>query len=345
MIEGRQKKVMVVDLSSGKTQGIFTPHPDYEKYSKEIKPKISMIDISSDGKHLLSIAGDGAVKVWDMADIQKLKNAPANNSVNIQRNNSSTHNNASSSDNSNLDLDFDLDDLRSEGEYHALIIAAENYIDKEINDLSNPSKDARALATVLQSSYLFKEENTTQLIDPTRGDIIQAFDKLSRKLGPLDNLLIFYAGHGYWDENLKQGYWFPVDAQKNYRTNWLSNADIATYIRGIKSKHILLITDACFSGSITRSAMTGASKSIKRLYSLASRRAMTSGNLAEVPDESVFTKYLIKALKDNQERFIPANDIFNYLQEPVQTNTNNLPQYLPIRNTGHEGGDFIFIKK
>ena len=191
MIGRSQKKVLIVDLSSGKTKGVFTPHPDYEKYSKEIKPKISTIDISSDGKHLLSIAGDGAVKVWDMTEILKLENAPANNSIDIQRNNNTTNNTSTPNDNSNLDLDFDLEDLRSEGEYHALIIAAENYIDKEINDLSNPSKDAKALTTVLQSSYLFKEENTTQLINPTRGDIIQAFDNLSRKLGPLDNLLIF----------------------------------------------------------------------------------------------------------------------------------------------------------
>ncbi|MDX2305761.1 MAG: caspase family protein [Microscillaceae bacterium] len=338
-----QNQVFITDTETGKTLGAFNPHPKYEKYSQEISPKIANIDISPNGKYLLSIADDTQIKLWELSKILEIRERPSTGSVNTPSN-QNTH--PSTTQNLDIDLDFDIDKIKNEGNYYALIIAVQNYQDEGIRDLANPLQDAGALSEVLQSSYLFKPENTITLQDPTRGEIIQTFDDLSRKLNPLDNLLIFYAGHGYWDEKLAQGYWFPSDAQKNYRSNWLSNADLATYIGGIKTKHTLLITDACFSGSIvTRSAFENAPSSIRNLYRLNSRKAMTSGSLQEVPDVSVFTKYLIKALQENTEQYISAGQIYNYLQVPVLSNTNTNPQHSVIQNTGHEGGDFIFIRK
>jgi hypothetical protein len=73
----------------------------------------------------------------------------------------------------------------------------------------------------------------------------------------------------------------------------------------IKSKHTLLITDACFSGSIfkTRSVEAAILKRFHEMYKDKSRKAMTSGNLTEAPDKSVFVKYLIKTLEENNEVF------------------------------------------
>jgi hypothetical protein len=123
-------------------------------------------------------------------------------------------------------------------------------------------------------------------------------DQLARRLTENDNLLIFYAGHGHWDEGLNQGFWLPADAKEASRAEWLSNSTIREYIQGIKSKHTLLITDACFGGGIlrTRTAFSGASRAIAELYKLPSRKAITSGTRNVVPDKSVFVEYLIKRL-------------------------------------------------
>ena len=46
------------------------------------------------------------------------------------------------------------------------------------------------------------------------------------------------------------GYWFPADAEKDYTTNWIYNDVLVANLRRIRSRHTLLISDACFSGSI-----------------------------------------------------------------------------------------------
>lgn len=198
---------------------------------------------------------------------------------------------------------------------------------------------------VLTDRYLFAPAHVQFLKNPKRSEIIQAFEKLANELGSEDNLLIFYAGHGYWDKNKKRGYWLPSDAEKDNTANWVRNSTIQDYISAINTKHTLLIADACFSGSIfrTRKAFTDASLGINKLYELPSRKAMTSGTLKEVPDKSIFLKLLVKRLERNKLKYISAENIFVSFKEAILNNSPNIPQFGTIQNTGDEGGDFIFI--
>ncbi len=164
-----------------------------------------------------------------------------------------------------------------------------------------------------------------------------------------DNLLIFYAGHGYWDEKFKQGYWLPSNASRDNRIKWISNSTIVDFIRGIETTHTLLITDACFSGGIfkTRKAFNDAPPAVTELYKLPSRKAMTSGTLKEVPDKSVFVEYLTKRLESNVEKYLTSEQLFTSFRTAVINNSpvNQIPQFGEIRQSGDEGGDFIFIKR
>jgi len=200
----------------------------------------------------------------------------------------------------------------------------------------------------LVAEYAFKPADITFLQNPTRSDIIESFDALTASVEPNDNFLVFYAGHGIWDEQIEQGYWLPSDAKKSSKAAWLSNGTIRDYIRAIDSKHTLLITDACFSGGIlkTREAFT-ASKAMLEMYKLPSRKAMTSGALKTVPDKSVFIEYLIKALKANEQPLISADQLFTSFKYNVINNSPNgqVPQYGVISQADDEGGDFIFLKQ
>ncbi len=254
-----------------------------------------------------------------------------------------------STDTEDLNIDIDISATQNNTKYHALLIAVEDYQNSSINKLDKPVKDADSLRKVLCSYYNFEESNVTFLKNPTREQIVITFDELSKKLTNKDNLLIFYAGHGIWDEKMKKGYWLPADAQKDSRAGWFSNSDLRDYIGGIGTKHTLLIADACFSGGIfkTRDAFENASPSMKELYKMSSRKAMTSGALKTVPDESVFIKYLLRRLTDNQQAFLTAIDLFGSLKTAVMNNSPNgqVPMFGEIKETGDEGGDFIFIKK
>jgi hypothetical protein len=237
--------------------------------------------------------------------------------------------------------------LKVTGEYYALLIGIDQYQDPELQNLDNPVKDAENLYKVLVTDYLFSAQNVMLLKNVSRADINNALDMLAQKITPEDNLLIFYAGHGVWDEKANIGYWLPADAKRTLKAEWFRNSTLCDYIKEINSKHTLLITDACFGGSIfkTRSISLEAPKAIQMLYDLPSRKAMTSGTITEVPDRSSFVKYLVDRLYENKEKCISSEQLFASFRIAVINNSDVIPQYGEIKNVGDEGGDFIFIRR
>ena len=233
------------------------------------------------------------------------------------------------------------------GTYYALLIGISTY--KYQQDLEYPVQDAQQLQQLLSKHYSFPNEQIFLLENPTRTNIIEALDDLEEKLQPKDSLLIFYAGHGHWEEDRNRGYWLPADAKRRGRAAWISNATLQDYLRGFDCLHILVISDSCFSGAIllNRSDITKAEEDIKELYSSKSRQALTSGVKEEVPDRSVFFKYLSFALKKNRRDFLTATDLFSKIRKRIiaESPVHQKPQFGAILETEDEGGDFIFIKK
>lgn len=237
---------------------------------------------------------------------------------------------------------------QKEGRNFILLIASQNYDDQSIPSLDNPIPDAIKLKMVLKNSYNFNEDNIITLFNPERTDFKKRFIELSETLQPEDNLIIFYAGHGIWVEKEKKGYWLLTDAKRSDPNTWLPNKEVLTMISNLSTRHTLLITDACFSGSVfkTRSIGSDAPPAVREMSEKISRVAITSGNDTEVPDQSVFMKYLIKALSENREKFLTAQKMFiTQIIEAVMTESKTEPRYGTLELAGHVGGDFIFIKK
>lgn len=239
--------------------------------------------------------------------------------------------------------------LEKEGKYFALIIGISDYDDVLIPDLDNlPTSDAEKLSNVLNTQYTFLTNDVTLLKNPTRREIVIALDNLSQNASKNDNVLIFYAGHGHYDSENQIGYWLPKDAEMTNTSNWIYNDQLVASIKKIKSKHTLLISDACFSGSIFKSRsinLQNAGEALKKKYELPSRKAITSGTLKTVPNVSVFMKYLLDRLSNTPEDFTSAGQLFQSIEIPVGNNSPTTPQYGVIQNVGDEGGDFIFIRK
>ncbi|SMO44458.1 caspase family protein [Solitalea koreensis] len=235
-----------------------------------------------------------------------------------------------------------------EGRNFAVLIASQNYEDSSIPSLENPISDAVKLKMVLKNSYNFTEDNVLTLFNPERSDFKKKFLQISELLQPEDNLIIFYAGHGIWVDKEKKGYWLLTDAKRNDVNTWLPNKEVLNMIAELPARHTLLITDACFSGSVfkTRGLGANAPTVIKEMDNKISRVAITSGNDTEVPDESVFMKYLVKALSENKEKYLTAQKMFiTQIIEAVMNETKTEPRYGTLELAGHVGGDFIFSKK
>jgi tetratricopeptide (TPR) repeat protein len=235
-----------------------------------------------------------------------------------------------------------------EGKNYCLLIGAQNYEDINIPSLENPIQDAVRLKLILKKDYDFEEGTIFTLFNPGANDVKRKLLELINVIQPEDNLLIFYAGHGIWVEKEKKGYWLLVDAKRNDSTTWLQNKDVLNLIAKLPSRHTLLITDACFSGGVfkTRSVGKDAPTALKTINEKISRVAITSGNDTEVPDESVFMKYLVKALSENKEKYLTAQKMFiTQIMEAVMTETKTEPRYGTLELAGHIGGDYIFAKK
>lgn len=247
------------------------------------------------------------------------------------------------------DKEFIRNDLLTDGgKYYALIIGVSEYEDPQITDLDGlPVDDASILARILEERYTFDQENISLLKNPSRGSILRYFDWLSRTATKKDNVLIFYAGHGFYDEKTELGYWLPADAEAEYTANWIYNDVLVANLKRIQSKHTLLVSDACFGGSIfkTRALNQDAPSAFKKKYDLPSRKAITSGVLKTVPNKSVFFKYFAEGLEANMEIYMSASQLFQSIEIPVANNSPNTPQYGDIQNVGDEGGDFIFIRR
>jgi uncharacterized caspase-like protein len=85
------------------------------------------------------------------------------------------------------------------------------------------------------------------MINPDRYTLVRKLDEMRAKLDVHDNLLIYYAGHGVLDREADQGYWLPVDAEPDSQANWVSVATITATLKAMVAKHVLVISDSCYS--------------------------------------------------------------------------------------------------
>ena len=232
------------------------------------------------------------------------------------------------------------------GNYHALVFGANEY--KFLPKLQTAVNDAKVVAETLRDNYGFKVK---LILNPSRGDILNALDEFREKLGDEDNLLIYYAGHGFLDEEAGRGYWLPVDAKPNRRYGWVSNTTLTDTLKTLQAKHVMVVADSCFSGTLTRGVKVGVRSGdyYKRMAEKWTRVALVSGGLEPVADSgggghSPFAKAFINVLKENNE-VIDGTQLFSKLRRPVAVSTQQTPEYSDVRNAGHEGGDFLFVRK
>ena len=232
------------------------------------------------------------------------------------------------------------------GRYHALIIGIDKY--KYLPRLKTAVKDAKAVAKILEEDYGFK---VRLLINPIRDEIIDSLDDFREKMGSEDNFLIYYAGHGWLDEDADRGYWLPADAKSNRRSRWVSNATITDTLRTLQAKHVMVVADSCYSGTLTRSAKVGlrSGEYLRRMAKKWARVALVSGGLEPVADSgsgghSPFAKAFLDTLKGNTA-VIDGTQLFSKMRRPVILAAQQTPEYSDVRNAGHDGGDFLFVRK
>ncbi len=243
------------------------------------------------------------------------------------------------------------------GDQWLFVIGIDTYINWP--RLKTAVNDAKSVRDVLLSRYYFDKDHLIELYDEqaTRRNILGKLHFLAKKVRKDDSLVIFYAGHGHLDSITKAGSWIPIGSGVEDTSAWITNHDIKNYLRvdAIKAKHILLVSDSCFSGDFFRGHRGKLPEVtdivIKKAYKLTSRQAITSGGLEPVGDEgfgknSVFSHFLVKTLKENQKPFLVPSNFFPDIKAGVAENAEQFPMFGSLKDTGgQQGGEIILFLK
>lgn len=245
---------------------------------------------------------------------------------------------------------------------HALVIGTNLYIGKpQWSDLSNPEIDARIIADELKNSFGF---NTKLLLNTSQDSIYAALFKYSKTLDTNDQLLIFFAGHGDFDEKYFDDGFIVLNNSlitktDPYRKSYIKHTELERMINKLPPKQILVIMDVCFGGTFDKRVLKQESRSRGDMYDdletsefvneklkYKTRIFITSGGKKEVPDgykgkHSPFALKLLEALrtKGGNNGYLTATDLHAFVQK--------LPSGPLMGDFGdHQfGGEFILIPK
>ena len=246
------------------------------------------------------------------------------------------------------------DTLKRQGVDYALIIVTDDY--DNFPKLTNPVNDGLTIAKELETRYGFK----TEIIkNPTRAEVYAALRNYSKKVfHDDDQLLIFIAGHGEFDNVFSEGYIVTKDSKMNdeVKESFISHSNLRTIINNIPCKHILLTMDVCFGGTFDQfvASSRGADvytdverdKFIQKKLQYTTRKYLTSGGKEYVPDgrpgeHSPFARKYLEALRSDggQDQILTFHELYSYIEKTV-----------PGPKTGEfgsnqPGSDFLFIYK
>lgn len=185
-----------------------------------------------------------------------------------------------------------------------------------------------------------------------RKDMVDALNDLIRTTGKDDSVVIMYAGHGYLNEKTKAGYWIPTDATTSSPDKWVSNDTIARALRNIPAKQVMLVSDSCYSGSLTKEGKQVNTGAISREQTLTRRSvlAFSSGGDEPVTDEghddhSIFSWNMIAALQ-SIEAETSGQQLHASIKAAVAEEYPQVPQYGTVNSAGHaEGGEYLLTPK
>jgi hypothetical protein len=227
-----------------------------------------------------------------------------------------------------------IDELPDEEKRFALVIGAEDYLDKQVGKFNYAASDARAVADALIRHGGFRKENIVLLAtgepierQPLRSVILQQLSALPNRIKQDGLLLVYFIGHGF--ENAGKTYLLAADSLTGNEAllsdTAISGERFKALIRASGTGQIVLIFDSF--------RQTASSESFSRLLSFDIRKnevtafatllSASAGERAygsQVKKQGFFTSAFLEAIKGkaaNKNRAVTLENLVKYLRTAV----------------------------
>lgn len=241
---------------------------------------------------------------------------------------------------------------------YALIFATDQY--DNWSDLVNPIYDSRSIGEELKKMYKFKVEVVE---NATQSEVLKKLREYSEKqYKPLDQLFIFFAGHGTYDQTFGEGFVVTKESMINDegKTSYLSHNRLRSIINNTPCEHIFLAMDVCFGGTFDEALASARGQDdenevyreqsqaefLTRKLLYKTRRYLTSGGKTYVSDgiagkHSPFAKSFLEALasQGGKDGILTIQELYSFVEKLKN------PPKLGAFGDNAIGSDFLFLVK
>ena len=235
----------------------------------------------------------------------------------------------------------------------ALVIGNEDYASSQFGLQKEQNVDYAVNDAIVFEQYALKtlgvkKENMFSIIDATSGIMSQEIKKvikLTELEGKDAELIIYYAGHGFPDDQ-KVPHLIPVDVSGGDLSRAINLQELYKSLGNLKAKKVTVFLDACFTGGGRESGLM-ASRGIKvkpKEGSLGGSLVVfsaSSGDQSSLPfnkeKHGAFTYHLLKVLQDS-EGDISYGNLYDAINIEVNKTTlrNQTMEQNPKVNTSQK---------
>lgn len=227
---------------------------------------------------------------------------------------------------SDVDVNIPVNPQNNENTF-ALIIANENY--QTVEKVSNALNDGHIFAEYCKKTLGLPKSNVHFIADATLNNIkreINLINQIASVYGKSSKLIVYYAGHGIPDEATHSAYLLPIDGYLSDLTTCYSLNNLYNSLGEMPSSQIVVLIDACFSGSMRGDGMLASARGV----AIKAKPETASGNMiilsASQGDETaysikeqghgLFTYYLLKKLQETKGD-VSLGILANFIKENV----------------------------
>lgn len=210
----------------------------------------------------------------------------------------------------------------------AVIIANEDYMDEAKVDFAK--NDGEVFKNYCHKTLGMPEKNIHYLPNATLAKMFGELDWLRQvceAYGGDANVIFYYSGHGFPDEQSHSAYLLPIDGSSRLLRTCFSVSELYEMLGSMPSKRVTVLMDACFSGAIRSGGMLASAKGVVikakpgvpkgNMVVLSAAQGNETAYFHQKAKHGLFTYYLLKKLKETKGS-VTLGELSSYILNEVR---------------------------